>query len=56
MSNFLSDWQVITDYFGIWRRACLLSAALREANVDVRGGHDVSCENDLIKLLEEALG
>jgi DNA-binding transcriptional LysR family regulator len=33
-----------------------LSAALHEANVDVRGGHDVSCENDLIKLLEADIG
>ena len=33
-----------------------LSAALRAANVDSGTGHDVSCENDLIKLLEADIG
>ena len=33
-----------------------LSAALRAANVDSSAGHDVSCENDLIKLLEADIG
>ena len=33
-----------------------LSAALRAANVDSGAGHDVSCESDLIKLLEADIG
>jgi len=33
-----------------------LSGALRAANVDSGAGHDVSCENDLIKLLEANIG
>ena len=33
-----------------------LSGALRAANVDSGAGHDVSCESDLIKLLEADIG
>lgn len=33
-----------------------LSAALRAGDVDVDGNHDVSCEHDLIKLLEADIG
>ena len=33
-----------------------LNAALRAGNVGVEGSHDISCENDLIKLLEADIG
>ncbi len=41
---------------GYCEYAARLSAALRAGNVDTGSSHDVSCENDLIKLLEADIG